>query len=227
LGIKPQALRALLSLLKIYWKIVSTGSQGLPAIAGGLFCLGALKACFHKRTNRKARAAEGGKNSWIQNSLYWVLQTHHNMSLPEILPIARMEDYHTHFLGQSKDGRLFWGYETFAFTKPYSERQGKDWQKFRKEFAVLHTFDKEGNYIETTHWSDDGTVGPEMCSFKLEELVATLGDVEYKDIAIKLFKTTIDGIVFGLIPDIQNESIELQPSSTIAFQEPWDGEYCT
>ena len=149
------------------------------------------------------------------------------MNLPEMLPIARMEDYHTHFLGETRDGRLFWGYETFAYTKPFPEIQGEDWLKFRKEFAILHTFDQECNYIETKHWSSDSSTGPEMSSLKLEELVATLGDVEYKDISIKLFKTTIDEIVFGLIPDEENGSIELQPSSTISFQEPWDGEYYT
>jgi hypothetical protein len=44
---------------------------------------------------------------------------------------------------------------------------------------------------------------------------------------VKLFQTTIDGVVFGLVPDAENETVELQPSSTIAFQSPWDGEYDT
>jgi hypothetical protein len=29
------------------------------------------------------------------------------MIIPEIIPINRMEDYHTHYLGQVDDGRLF------------------------------------------------------------------------------------------------------------------------
>jgi formate hydrogenlyase regulatory protein HycA len=57
--------------------------------------------------------------------------------------------------------------------------------------------------------------------------MAGLGFIQYRDIAIKLFQTTIDGIVFGLIPDQKTESIILEPSSTISFQEPWDGEYYT
>ena len=63
------------------------------------------------------------------------------MTIPDKLPIARMEDYHTHFLGKASDERLFWGYQTFAFSKPFSEiEQGDDWKKYRKEYAILHTF---------------------------------------------------------------------------------------
>jgi len=40
LGVKPQALQALLSLLKIYWKIVSTGSRS--KLKGLLFCFGSF-----------------------------------------------------------------------------------------------------------------------------------------------------------------------------------------
>lgn len=138
-----------------------------------------------------------------------------------------MEDYHTHYLGRAAGGKLFWGYETFAFTKPYAEIQGDNWQKFRKEFAVLHTFDQDGNHLQTKHWSSEDSFNPALTSSKLEELVSELEDVEYKDIYVKLFQTTIDGIVFGLVPDVENETIELQPSSTIAFSEPWDGEYYT
>lgn len=149
------------------------------------------------------------------------------MNLPDKLPIARIEDYHTHYLGQTTDGTMFWAYETFVFTKLYEEIQGDDWRKFRKEYAVLHTFDKEGNYIRTKQWSNSDSFNPALTSTKLEEFVAELGQVEYKDIQVKLFQTKIDGVVFGLVPDEEIESIELQPSSTIAFHEPWDGEYDT
>lgn len=149
------------------------------------------------------------------------------MNIPDKLPIARMEDHHTHYLGQTKDGKLFWAYETFAFTKPYAETQGSDWRELRKEYAVLHTFGPDGNYIETKYWSNEDSFNPALTSSKLEELVVKLGEVEYKNIQVKLFQTTIDGIVFGLVSDEENEVIELQPSSTIAFHEPWDGEYDT
>lgn len=147
--------------------------------------------------------------------------------LPSRLRINRIEDYHTHYLGQTNDGTLFWGYETFAFTKSPAEIKNEDWRKFRKEYAILHTFDKDGTYLNTKYWVCNDSFDPAMTSSKLEELVGELGEVKYKDIKIKLFQTTIDGVVFGLLPDEENESIELQPSSTIAFHEPWDGEYDT
>ena len=149
------------------------------------------------------------------------------MTLPHKLPIARIEDYHTHYLGQAADGRLFWGYETFDFTKPFSEIKTEDWQDFRREFAVLHTFDQDGQYLTTAYWVNNDSRNPALISAKLEEMVRGLGTVTYKDIAVQLFQTVIEGIVFGLVPDEEYEGIELQPSSTIAFFEPWDGEYYT
>jgi hypothetical protein len=149
------------------------------------------------------------------------------MNLPDKLPISRMEDYHTHYLGQAGDGRLFWGYETFAFTKPVEEIKRDDWNKFRKEYAVLHTFDHEGNYLMTKKWINSDSFNPAVTTSKLAEFVAELGEVEFKDIEVKLFQTEIDGIIFGLVPHEEIGSIELQPSSTIAFHEPWDGEYYT
>lgn len=60
------------------------------------------------------------------------------MTIPDKLPIMRMEDYHTHHLGKCSDGRLFWGYDTFVFTKPYSDIKGDDWGKYRKEYALRY-----------------------------------------------------------------------------------------
>jgi hypothetical protein len=151
----------------------------------------------------------------------------HKNIFPDKLPISREEDYHTHYLGRVNDGRLFWGYVTFAFTQPYGDFDINEWQKYRNEYAVLHTFDKQGRYIDTKHWSINNVEDKGQTYTKLQEFVAELGPVEYEDIEIELFQTTIDSITFGLIPDIETESIELQPSSTIAFQAPWDGQYDT
>jgi formate hydrogenlyase regulatory protein HycA len=62
---------------------------------------------------------------------------------------------------------------------------------------------------------------------KLDEMIAELGRFEFSDIEVKPFQTVIDGVVFGLVPDEEHETVELEPSSTISFQEPWDGEYYT
>jgi hypothetical protein len=87
--------------------------------------------------------------------------------IPEIVPIKREEDYHTHYIGKTKDGRQFFGYQTFVF--------------------------------------------PKGVHLKVENPIQTL----------------IDGFVFGLIPNEEDQTLNLQPSSTISFQEPRDGEYYT
>jgi len=104
--------------------------------------------------------------------------------------------------------------------------------KHRKDYVVLHTFDEEGNHVDTKGWfaGFGSESNGELSSKKLREWVAELGEVDYHDIEVKLFQVTIDGVVFGLIPDEEDEeniSIELMPSSTIAFFEPWNGTYDT
>ena len=74
------------------------------------------------------------------------------MSLPDKLPIMRMEDYHTHYLGQSSKGNLFWGYITFAYEKPYQEIKNEDWKKYRREYAIFHNFDTDGNHLTTKYF---------------------------------------------------------------------------
>jgi formate hydrogenlyase regulatory protein HycA len=149
------------------------------------------------------------------------------MRLPNKLPIMRMEDYHTHYLGRSNDGTLFWGYETFVWEKPHWEIKDGNKLKYRLEYAVFHTFDSDGNYLATKHLFG-GTADirdDEKLENQIEEWVAELGETDYGDIEVKLFQTVIDGFIFGLIPE--DESIDLQPSSMILFQEPWNGEYYT
>jgi hypothetical protein len=152
------------------------------------------------------------------------------MNFPEKLPIERTEDYHTHYLGLYSGNRLFWGYETFFFPSRTVGRE--DWQNYRRDYVILHLFDRQGNHLETrseflgTAAESDAQASSE----KLEQWVNDLGEVQYADIEVKLFQVYIDGVVFGLVPNTEDEdnpSIELAPSSTIAFFEPWDGSYYT
>lgn len=152
------------------------------------------------------------------------------MNLPERLPIVRMEDYHTHYLGRTADEKLFWAYQTFVFDKAYwSLQPGENWQQFRKEYALIHTFSSQGNYLATTAWYAGLTANADQQQIeaKLEQWTAELGEVFFEDIAVELFQTQIDGITFGLVVDEEHELISLKPSSTISFYEPWDGEYFT
>lgn len=145
---------------------------------------------------------------------------------PELIPITREEDYHTHYLGETESGELFFGYETFVFPNGINSA---DWQNERLEYAVVYMFDKKGNHIETKYKCAGKTshlpIGE--TSRLLEELLKELSNLSFKNIQVKPFKTVIHGIEFGLIPDTEFKMINLQPSSTISFSAPWDGEYYT
>ncbi|AUP80970.1 hypothetical protein [Flavivirga eckloniae] len=145
---------------------------------------------------------------------------------PELIPIMREEDYHTHYLGETENGNLFFGYETFVFSNGVP---GADWENNRFEYALVYLFDKNGNHLETKHKLAGKTseISIGKTSKLLNELLVDLGRLQFKDIKVKPFKSIIDGIEFGLIPNEKCEMIELQPSSTIAFGEPWNGEYDT
>ena len=145
---------------------------------------------------------------------------------PELIPIMREEDYHTHHLGVTENGLLFFGYETFVFPNGFVN---ENWQNERLEYALVYLFDKNGNHIETKYQLAGKTINISNgeTTNLLNELLRELGKFEYKNISVKPFKTIIDGIEFGLIPNKEVEMIELQPSNTIAFGAPWDGEYDT
>jgi hypothetical protein len=151
------------------------------------------------------------------------------MTFPEKLPIARMEDLYTDYLGKTADGKLFWGYETFAYSPQYAQIKDENKLQYRSDYAVLHLFDNDGNYQSSKSFTSGKGVLQEggILTDKLEEWVSELGEVTYCDIEIKLFQTIIDGLTFGLIPNIEFNMIDLQPGSLISFQEPWDGEYYT
>lgn len=149
------------------------------------------------------------------------------MIFPEKIPVERIEDYHTHHIGKYENENQFWGYETFVFSKsPIPE--GDDWEKCRREYVVLYLFDSQGNFKEAKSefagTSDSLKFDPYE---KVEKMISELGKIEYCNIEIKPFEIEIDGFKFGLIPNEESEMIELQPSSTIAFAKPWEGEYCT
>lgn len=147
------------------------------------------------------------------------------MNFPEKIRIKRIEDYHTHYTGKYDNGEQFFGYGTFVFTEMPIP---KDWQKYRREYAVLYLFDKEGNFLKAKNEFAGTTDSVKFdTEEKVEELVSELGEIEYCDVELKPFNIVIDGYIFGLILNEESKLIELYPSKTIAFGEPWDGEYYT
>jgi hypothetical protein len=151
--------------------------------------------------------------------------------IPERIPIQRIEDYHTHHIGMTEDGKQFFGYEFFIAPKDFVYPSGisaLDRKKYYRAYVVLYIFDKEGNYLMTNHWSAGvSETDDSITSAKMEQMIYELGNVEFKDILIKPFQTVIDGYIFGLIIDEKLRTVELQPGSAISFHEPWDGEYDT
>ncbi|MEJ7611859.1 MAG: hypothetical protein WKF88_11840 [Ferruginibacter sp.] len=153
------------------------------------------------------------------------------MTIPKKIKIERIEKYHTHYIGKTENEKLFWGYATFNYTKTHNEimEENGDYSDFRNEYAILHIFSVSGQHLITKHCLvgtanqvDDITIFR-----KLEELISELGDIKFEDIEVELFDTKIDNITFGLVPNYEYGFVELQPNSTLAFGEPWDGSYST
>jgi formate hydrogenlyase regulatory protein HycA len=158
---------------------------------------------------------------------HWEVQ----MAIPEKIPIVREENYRTHYIGRYGEGNQFMGFVTATIPMPLPE----DWQNHKRWYTVLHTFDSDGNHLDTEHWFAGTTADGEAAITKralqkLQEMLAALGSIEYCDVEIRLFELEIDGHRFGLVPVVEPEeeyeSIHLFPND-LAFFEPWDGYYDT
>ena len=98
------------------------------------------------------------------------------MKFPEKIPVERMEDYQTHYIGKYENGNQFWGYEPFVFTEKEIP-DGEDWQKYRREYAVLYLFDKEGDFIEAKHEFAGTTNSLKFdTEEKIEDMISKLGE---------------------------------------------------
>ena len=145
----------------------------------------------------------------------------HNHEFPGRILIQRIEDYHTHFCGSRRqNGHLFLGFVTHEFIKDNSPVGG------RLEYLdVVFEFSPNGRFLRLLKM--ESTIDANRSLANLEQLMNTLGPVDFHDIEVDLFETSMDGIQFGLIPDPEFGFINLQPGSPIAFYSPWDGDYYT
>lgn len=147
------------------------------------------------------------------------------MAIPKRIRINRMIDYHTHFIGKFDNGKQFFGYEHFVF-EPNKDHQLEN----RHEYIVLYLFNEQGDLTSYKYWyAGKSTELNCKTETKLNEFIKELGQIRYCDIHVKPFKLEIDSYTFGLIAfdDPDYERVELHPSNTIAFSEPWNGEYET
>ena len=154
------------------------------------------------------------------------------MSVPNKIPITRYEDYFTHNIGHYGDGNQFMGF-VVATMPPMLISE--NWKQYKRWYAVLYLFDKDGKYIDTKYEFFGTTADGESkviarARDKLNEWLNNLPSKEYKNVQIELFNIEIDGYVFGLIdatePDEDYESIHLVPNN-LAFFAPWNGEFDT
>jgi hypothetical protein len=152
--------------------------------------------------------------------------------VPERILILREEDYHTDQIGKYGDGNQFMAFVT-ASLPPIPGL--KDWQRHKRWYAVLHTFDAEGAHLGTRAWFAGTTAEGERAVIeraetRLEEMLTSLGPIEFEDVNVKLFQVEVDAQPFGLVdasePDEDYQAIHLLPND-LAFFEPWDGTYDT
>jgi len=152
------------------------------------------------------------------------------MTIPTKIPIMREEGYHTDCIGRYEGGQ-FMGFVTATLPIPLP----KDWQRHKRWYAVLHTFDEKGNHLRTDAWFAGSTADGEVqvvarAQERLNRMVASLGEPDYCNVEVGLFSVEIDGRTFGLIDASEPEEgyvrVDLLPND-LAFFDPWDGSYDT
>src|SRR3954469_17100969 len=95
-------------------------------------------------------------------------------------------------------------------------------------FAILHLFGHEGRHLSSEISLFEDGAEAERAS---QQMLARLQDMEYGDIAVRLFRVDAHDCVFGLIDETDEAEdgdghVEYYPNH-IGFHEPWDGSYDT
>ena len=158
------------------------------------------------------------------------------MAVPEVIPIRYEPDYRTDAIGRYAHGQ-FLASITWAF------REGvglpRDWPRHKRLYAVLHRFDRDGHHLDSNIWfagtwaekqqhppGEDPVLA--RAESKMAELLGSLPEIDYGEIAIRPFRLEVDGVVFGLVVggDEEHEWATLEPDDLL-FTVPWDGSYDT
>ncbi|MFB6839061.1 hypothetical protein [Streptomyces sp. NPDC056361] len=131
------------------------------------------------------------------------------MSVPKVIPIRHEPDYRTSTIGRWQGGQFF-ASVTAAFAEGWS---GDDWQSHKRWCAVLHHFDDNGRHltsrIEFTGTTADGeNTSITTARRLLAEWLDALPDRRYQDIAIAPFAVRAEGVLFGLVLEKHEESID-------------------
>ncbi len=67
------------------------------------------------------------------------------MSIPDRITVSRIEDYYTHSIGRYGDGGQFMSFVVATLPEVFPQ----DWERHKRWYAVLHTFDRDGNHLDT------------------------------------------------------------------------------
>ena len=148
------------------------------------------------------------------------------MTVPQVIPVARISGYRTEFAGTWSRGQFLGN--VLSQTDPVAWADG-DHVNSRRWYAYLHEFDREGNYLESSVESPGiGEDGRRAALLLLEEWMAAIPGLTYGDIAIRPFRFEYDAITFGLIIEDGHgmDWAELYPDR-LGFRSPWDGSYDT
>ncbi|WP_127500618.1 hypothetical protein [Actinoplanes solisilvae] len=133
------------------------------------------------------------------------------MPVPALIPIVYEPDYRTDRIGRYNDGQFY----------------ANGWD----HHAYVHLFSHDGVHRESRVVRVQHR--DELIQ-QVDELVNALPGRVYGDIAIQLFRTEADGVLFALM-DVSGdragdgghiEWVELYPDR-LGFDEPWDGTYST
>ncbi|KAB8185968.1 hypothetical protein [Microbispora catharanthi] len=156
------------------------------------------------------------------------------MPIPDLIPISYEPDFHTDTIGTHAGGLFFGGVCRGWPVAAYEEVGEWPWRDEHGEpmpgpwFAILHLFDHDGRHLSSE-------IGPfadgAEADQALQRMLACLQDVEYGDIAVRLFRVDAHDCVFGLIDETDRAEdgdgyVEYYPNQ-IGFYEPWDGSYDT
>ena len=126
-----------------------------------------------------------------------------------------MNDLHTARVGQAASRQQF--YLAYHHVPDLEDGACKD-------YLALYRFSQSGTAIDSDiRRISDLDTEQEVTS----SLLSQLGEYSHQDIVIAPFRFDYDGLIFGLIPDHQTETLTLEPGSMIMLMEPWDGEHYT
>lgn len=153
------------------------------------------------------------------------------MTLPYVFRVNREEDYVTHNIGTWSCGNQFMGF--VAARVDFVVPKGDSWRDHKRWYAILYSFDAEGHHLRTDTWCAGTTADGESAVWdrayrRLAQWISRRDGAKPSDVYVRLFETTIDGGVFGLVDESNEDGlhVELYPVG-IGFYPPWDGDYST